>query len=199
MIDRYWEKIFREKGLIYLEKPRVEYSPHDSVNRNRSTYYRLHQKTFDNSLKRYARALREAVIAPTELRFVSPDVGFGLFAADDLPRGAWIGEYTGVIRKAIPAREHNKIDGRYLTDYAFTYPRPLPDGTKLEIDAMLEGNPLRFANHSFKPNASVDHLLFENRWVTFFRARRPIAAGEEICIDYGTEYWTGGFRTLSIT
>ncbi len=196
MIEPYWERIFREMKLIYLEKPRVEYARHDDYNRTRSRYYRMHRQSFERALKRYGRYLAEALIAPLELRYLGEEIGYGLFAREPLKRGAWIGEYTGVIRKAVAAKRHNMVDGHYLTDYAFTYPRPLPDGTVLEVDALREGNPMRFANHSFKPNASVDHLLFDNRWVTFFRARRDIAAGEEIRINYGMDYWTGGFRTL---
>lgn len=198
MIDPYWQRIFDERGLIYLEKPRVEYERHDHYDRTRSRYYRAHRETFERALRRYWRPLSEAWVAPTELRFVNEDVGWGLFARVRIARGAWIGEYTGVIRKAVAAKRTNMVDGHYLTDYAFTYPRPLPDGTVLEVDALKEGNPMRFANHSFRPNASVDHLLFENRWVTFFRARRTIEAGEEIRIDYGMDYWSGGFRTLSL-
>lgn len=198
MIEPYWQKIFTEMGLIYLERPRVEYPAHDACDRSRSRYFRQHRAAFERALKRYGPFLEEAAIASLELRYLGRDIGYGLFARQALKRGAWIGEYTGVIRKAMPAHRHNMVDGHYLTDYAFTYPRPLPNGTVLEIDALREGNPLRFANHSFNPNASVDHLLFENRWVTFFRARRSIAAGEEIRIDYGMEYWTGGFRTLIV-
>lgn len=196
MIEPYWEEIFQRLGLVYLEKPRVAYPDHDRYDRTRSLYYRRHRVHFERLLKRYHRPLREATIAPCELRWVNDDVGWGLFARVRIARGAWIGEYTGVIRKALPARRDNMVDGHYLTDYAFTYPRPLPDGTVLEVDALKEGNPMRFVNHSFRPNASVDHLLYENRWVTFFRARREIQAGEEIRINYGWDYWSGGFRTL---
>jgi len=196
MIEAYWQEVFDRIGLVYLEKPRIAHPDHDKYDRTRSLYYRQHRQTFERALKRYLTPLRKAMVAPTELRFLGDDIGYGLFARVRIPRGGWIGEYTGVIRKAVAANRHNMVDGHYLTDYAITYPRPLPNGTILEVDALKEGNPLRFANHSFKPNASVDHLLFENRWVTFFRARRTIEAGEEIRINYGMDYWTGGFRTL---
>jgi len=196
VIDPYWDVVFRNLNLVYLEIPRINHPTHDKFDRYKSRYYNVHKRTFENSVKRYSRPLRLALVAKTELRKISDEIGYGLFSIEKLPKGAWIGEYTGVIRKVIPAKESNKHNGRFLSDYAFTYPRPLPDGTRLEVDAMCEGNPLRFANHSFRPNASVDHLLFENRWVTFFRARKTIEPGQEILINYGMEYWTGGFRNL---
>jgi uncharacterized protein len=51
----------------------------------------------------------------------------------------------------------------------------------LDDEPLLVTNELRFLNHAADPNAVVDELDV--------RARRPIAAGEEITIDYG-EDWT---------
>jgi SET domain-containing protein len=140
--------------------------------------------------------MAEARIAPCALGHVGEQVGWGLFAAARIPRGGWIGEYTGVIRRAIHATRENMQDGRFLSDYAFAYPRPLPDGTRLEVDALRAGNMLRFVNHARRPNATVNYTLFDNRWVTFFQARREIARGQELTIDYGRDYWSGGLRTL---
>jgi SET domain-containing protein len=122
-------------------------------------------------------------------------VGWGLFAAEPLAEGALVGEYTGVIQENSDAPPEYLVDGHYLSDYSWNYPDELPDGTEFEVNALREGNELRFANHSSTPNMAVDHTLVDGLFVTFFRVVRPVARGEQLTVDYGHEYWEGGFRT----
>jgi hypothetical protein len=101
-----------------------------------------------------------------------------------------------VLQEASDAPPEEKVDGHYLSDYAWNYPDELPDGTEFEVNALREGNELRFANHSSRPNLAVDHTLVDGLFVTFFRVLRPVPRGEQLTVDYGEEYWTGGFRDL---
>lgn len=155
---------------------------------NASFYHKNNRSEFDALLKKYGRRIETGAIGPVEVRASSVH-GYGLFAAAELKEGDWIGEYTGEQRWAMPFSRK--------TDYAWAVPAPtLP---RLEIDARRCGNALRFANHSFDPNAVADHLLYKGNWIIVFYAARPIRANEEIFIDYGEAYWSTPQRELHIS
>ncbi|MGE5155012.1 MAG: SET domain-containing protein [Bdellovibrio bacteriovorus] len=90
----------------------------------------------------------------------SPIHGFGCFARIAFQRGDRIGTYDGT---------EVVEDGTYVL---WVY-----DAEGQVLSAREGRNLLRWLNHSPDPNAEFD--LFE------LFARRPIAAGEEITIDYG--------------
>ena len=99
-----------------------------------------------------------------------------------------------MLQEALDAPPEEKVDGHFLSDYSWNYPDELPDGTEFEICALQEGNELRFVNHSTQANLAVDHTLVDGLFVTFFRVVRPVVRGEQLTVDYGEEYWSGGFR-----
>jgi SET domain-containing protein len=87
--------------------------------------------------------------------------GRGLFAACDIARGEYIGTFHGP-----PARR----DGHYVL---WVYASP----EDAEPVGRSGRNMLRFLNHAALCNAQFDGFDLY--------ARRAIAAGEEITIDYG--------------
>lgn len=101
-----------------------------------------------------------------------PIAGSGLFARQGFASGEFIAEYTGA---RIPTRSADATGSRYL----------------FEVDAewTIEGsdpsNIARYINHSCSPNAEADCI--GGRILIF--ASRAIRPGEEICIDYGSEYF----------
>jgi len=101
--------------------------------------------------------------------------GLGLFACEDIAKGAYIIEYTG---DRISANEANRRGGKYLFDVT----------TDLVIDGKGRENTARYINHSCNPNAEAEHDEDEDR--IFFRARKKINTGEEITCHYGKEYFT---------
>lgn len=56
------------------------------------------------------------------------------------------------------------------------------------------GNWTRFVNHHCNPNLSVGVGMYGHRRAVVFRANRDIAAGEQLCIHYGEDY----FNNLNI-
>ena len=90
----------------------------------------------------------------------SPIHGFGCFARVGLAAGEFIGTYEG---------QEVQEDGVYVL-WVF-------DANGGVLNARKGCNLLRWLNHSDEPNAEFD--CFD------LYARRPIAAGEEITIDYG--------------
>jgi len=187
-------ELFRRLGLIYLERCRVADGRVSDYDWSQSAYYLSNFEEFQTLTARYGEALRQGRTAPLEIRDAGPGIGWGLFASADLAAGDLVGEYTGVVQAASEAPPEQKIDGHYLSDYAWNYPDELPDGTEFEVNALKEGNELRFANHSARPNLAVDHTLVDNFFVTFFRVLHPVVKGDQLTVNYGEEYWSGGFR-----
>lgn len=119
------------------------------------------------------------------------DTGYGLYSKAN-PRVGW----KGIWKK-------DDILGAYLgellsertcnTDYC----HEVSIGPKFEktgapiayIDAEKYGNYVRFCNHSCDHNAVISEARVGKERVLVLRATRLITAGEQICIDYGTDYF----------
>ncbi len=185
---------FTSRGLVYLQHSRVADPRVSTYDWALSPYYAANRAEFEELTARYGEALRKGRLANVDIR-PAGSVGWGLFATEALDVGDLVGEYTGVIQENSEAPPEERVDGHYLSDYAWNYPDELPDGTEFEVNALREGNELRFANHSSDPNMAVDHTLVDGLFVTFFRVVRPVERGEQLTVDYGHEYWEGGFRT----
>jgi len=98
--------------------------------------------------------------------------GLGLFAKVPMKKGDCIIEYVGEV---IDDAEANRRAGRYL----------FQTSKNRHIDGTTRSNTARYINHSCKPNCEVDII----RGRVFVYAKRNIAVGEELCYDYGEEYW----------
>ncbi len=106
------------------------------------------------------------------LRVRRSNTGKGLFAEEDIPKGACVIEYVGKpISEA--AAEHN--NGKYL----FTVAKGKT------IDGNIPSNTARYINHSCRPNCEATG---PSGRVFIFSTKR-IAAGDELCYDYGKEYF----------
>jgi SET domain-containing protein len=100
------------------------------------------------------------------------EIGLGLFATVEIPKGTRIVQYTGTrILKGDTARHK----GRYL----FTL------NNKWTIDGKSRANVARYANHSCRPNAK-SITTTSKIWIV---AKRKIKAGEEITYNYGKNYF----------
>ena len=108
----------------------------------------------------------------TELRYVSPEIGYGIFAIQDSPLGTitWVRDQLDrtfskdEIDRMSEANRENLLKYTYRDkngDYFFCW-----DLT-------------RYVNHSYVPNSMITPLGFE-------LAIRDIKAGDEITNDYGT-------------
>jgi uncharacterized protein len=98
--------------------------------------------------------------------------GLGLFAGNEIPKGACIIEYVG---RTISAAEEYTINSKYLFEIH----------SRRTIDGKPRVNRAGYINHSCRPNAEPE--IRKGR--VFIMAKRKIAAGEEILYDYGKEYW----------
>lgn len=103
--------------------------------------------------------------------------GLGAFATRDLPSEALLGLYEG--RRYTPEQVAQKHWDQQLT-YLFQL-------SNLEmIDGAKGGNATRHLNHSCEPNCeAVEEYDDRGGLVLVFRTLEPVAAGDELFIDYG--------------
>ena len=86
---------------------------------------------------------------PFEKRFVSEEVGFGLFATTDLPRGFVIGEYGGLLRSEAAALALETPDELLADSYRLAYPAvDAANGSSLFVTAKRVGGWARLVNHA---------------------------------------------------
>ena len=106
----------------------------------------------------------------------SPIHGAGVFARRAIAKGEVIGIYEG---RRYPAEHVVET----LTDSEITYLFGLSDGTT--IDGAEGGNATRHLNHSCAPNCEAVEIAGDaDELVLEIRARRSVAAGAELFIDY---------------
>ncbi|MDN3921730.1 SET domain-containing protein [Roseateles violae] len=105
--------------------------------------------------------------------------GFGVFAAEAIAAEAAIGDLTG---EAVSVAEgRRRVQGRrriMLVELS----------ARRAIDATHSSDPMRFTNHSCRPNARI---AVEAGSTVRFYALREIAVGEEITVDYGATHHEG--------
>jgi uncharacterized protein len=101
--------------------------------------------------------------------------GRGVFAVADLPAGEHLVEYGGEI---IPWEVAHERYADSDADEGHTYFFDRGDGTV--IDGGRGGNTSRFINHGCDPNCET----IDDEGRIFIETIRPIAAGEELFIDY---------------
>lgn len=122
-----------------------------------------------------------------EVRKQESAVGKGLFVRKSFKKGFdagdAIGEYVG---ERILEDEYQARVEKYIIEKQFNYFVGVNDG--LYIDAAQKGNWTRFVNNSHEPNAQFEPCVVSGYWRVYLVATEKIRPGEEITIDYGTEY-----------
>lgn len=98
--------------------------------------------------------------------------GLGLFATTPIKREQRLIEYIG---ERISNAEADAKGGKYLFRI----------NSRRVIDGAARTNTARYINHSCRPNAEA----FTDKSRVWIWSKRKIAAGEEITIDYGKEYF----------
>lgn len=104
--------------------------------------------------------------------------GRGAFAGEAMPARRKIGEIRGEAISVSEARRRAKTQQRIMI---------VELSDTRAIDASGSADPLRFTNHSCRPNAV---LRIRQGRVEFY-AMRAIAAGEEITVNYGETHHEG--------
>ena len=180
------EPFFQELGIHFAERTIFSDSC-DLFRETKLTDYaeygkeaKISPETFDE----YSRLIRDGHRAPIYVKWTSDGVGYGVFAAEDLPAGTLIGEYTGVVmpKKMVKNRTWSwkyPIKGRFIESFP----------TDVSLDGGIHGNELRFINHSDDRNTSPVFVHDGRTWVNCYYARKPIPKDHELLVNYGKRYW----------
>lgn len=121
---------------------------------------------------------------PRCLRFRTEQRGYGVKAAERIPKGAFIREFVGeVIDNDEKRRRHeNYVKIGYPPDYFM-----IVDDNRI-IDATMKGNIARFINHSCEPNAELQSWTVDGVKRIGIFSTKTINPEEEITIHYGFLY-----------
>lgn len=104
-------------------------------------------------------------------------IGYGMFAAHQIPADAPVGEYVGkIIKHKILA----DIPSRYLASTNLS-----KDEWTWSIDAEEYGNETRFINHSDDPNCKMWISKDRKKIRVYIYTIRTVEAGEELTTNYG--------------
>lgn len=130
--------------------------------------------------KKYKDLIESSFTPKVSVRWISEEIGYGLFAEEEISENSYVGEYVGEIRKN---NEHGEFN-----HYLYKYPILDSIGRNYVIDATC-GNLLRFANHSFAFNMKHSYAFIAPFYHAIFIAARPIMKGEQLTYSYGKNYW----------
>lgn len=114
--------------------------------------------------------------------WIDSQIGYGLWTNREIPPRAYLGEYTGVLRK-------RHLFGRWQNNYCFIYNIGEARGTSYLIDAEKKGNFTRFINHSETPNLEAASVYHNGCMHIIFYAIQKIPANTQLCYDYGPLFW----------
>lgn len=178
------EQFMAATGIVYLWE--LEFQDEEVLERIRMQCSHALETGFIGKDSRWLGALHAKeigshYIADVSIRWIDETIGYGLYAEKNIKAWEYIGEYTGLVRKL------NWILGN-INEYCFGYPTSAFSYRKHVIDALKQGNEIRYANHSESPNCEAMGVLFGNILHIIVRAIKDIPASTEIVYDYSGSY-----------
>ncbi|RLN67329.1 hypothetical protein BBP00_00001715 [Phytophthora kernoviae] len=130
------------------------------------------------------RAIKRRELKSVHVKYI-PGPGFGLIAKEEIRAGEFIIEYVGEViddeeceRRMIKYRDNGEINF-YMMELE----------KNIVIDAKYRSNESRFINHSCDPNSVTQKWNVDGMQRIGIFARRNIAPGEEITIDYNFSHF----------
>lgn len=178
------EKIFQSVGCKYSNIMVIDPEV-DMILAQDSVYFHDNQDLIVSLSQRYQQDVIKQKLAPMYLKFVSPIVGYGIFAAVPIKEGDFIGVYAGKLRNL----HWNEPDFKEDVDYAWYYTIQNNKNEYMIVDGKYEGNELRFINHANDPNTKRIDIIVENRFYVCYIACKDIKQDEELTVSYGNGYW----------
>lgn len=138
----------------------------------------------------FYKEISDGFMPPVSIRWINDQIGYGVFAEKDIPTGAYIGEYTGTIRKRRRRADRSN-------DYCFEYTIGDWIYNPFIIDAKDQGNFTRYINHSQVPNLDSLSIFADEVMHIVLVANQPIKKGAELCYHYGDTFWKKRSKNLS--
>lgn len=130
----------------------------------------------------YGQEIRAGYTPDLTICWLNEALGFGVITNVDLPKRAYIGEYTGIVRRRKFFEDHKN-------GYCFVYGTPDIISSPFVIDAQPKGNYTRFINHSDSPNLEPAAVYCDGLLHIILYTIKPIAKGTQLTYDYGEDYW----------
>ena len=128
---------------------------------------------------------KKAMALPREnfyyIRWINRYLGYGIYAAMDIPANTYIGEYTGIVE------QKNNRKNRF-NDYVFSYDL-CGKASRWSIDAKSVGNFTRFLNHSDTPNLTSRWVINDGITHIILFSNKFIPKGTQMTYCYGPLYW----------
>lgn len=118
---------------------------------------------------------------PIYISWIGKELGYGIFASENLPKNYWLGEYTGIVCKRSIFFKHNYYCMAYLREHTM-FPKFCIDGQEM-------GNFTRLINHSYEPNCKLQTIYGKDLPHMGFITLKEIKKGEQITFNYGKQYW----------
>ncbi|MEI7670403.1 MAG: SET domain-containing protein-lysine N-methyltransferase [Pseudomonadota bacterium] len=165
---------------------KIDFSQFSEIKSRQTEFYKADRKNIETLSKKYEKDVIEKKLAPMYLKWISPEVGYGIYAITDIATGDFIGVYAGDLRAVRGL--HDKVPDD--VDYAWYYSIDTHDGKKLIIDGKYCGNELRFINHANQPNTKRIDVIVGDRFYVCYVAQQPISKDTQLTVSYGDGYWT---------
>ncbi len=179
------ELLFENVGCKYSNKMVID--PEVAmISAYESQYFKDNQDSITSLSEKYKKDIENQILAPMYLKYVSPVIGYGIFAAHPIKSGDFIGVYAGKLRNIHWDDQDFKED----VDYAWYYTIPNKQDQNMIVDGKHEGNELRFINHANDPNTKRIDIIVNDKFYVCYVACRDIAKNEELTVSYGTGYWS---------
>ena len=182
---RQKKKLFSCVGCEYFNGMEIDVLDFDLIQAAKTSHYRESSDMFKKLAKKYSFQVLHFDLAPMYLKWISSDIGYGVFAKQNISKDDFVGVYAGELRLMRGVHDPVPED----VDYAWYYPINAPDGTRLLVDGKLKGNELRFINHDEHPNTKCIDVLANGRFYMCYIATKNIAKNTQITISYGDGYW----------
>lgn len=182
--QRQKRHLFKSVGCQLTDEMLIK-KPKIMQNIYSTSYYKTNKEGLNAWSEKYGCCVCTKKSAPMYLKYVSPVVGYGVFAAAPLKKGDFIGMYSGELRCWCDGKKNEPDD----VDYAWFYPTNAVNGKRIVVDAKFKGNELRFINHASCQNTRRIYVIVDGILYICYIAGRDIYKDEQLTVDYGAEYW----------
>lgn len=168
----------REKAILFAAC-NVQYTPklvHSSANQP-------HQEKYYHTIQcdEFVDKIKQNFIAPVVIKLVNQHVGYGVFAKTDIPKGSFVGEFTGEFKKAEECATSVYFVNCFIPNTKANY----------VIDASYFGNEMRFINDGQEHSNCCGANVLGDDCMThmIIVAAKNIQYGQQLTMPYHNDYW----------
>lgn len=175
---------FEDLGVRYLKTPEfISHEGNENHQTKKSSYYHEKGYNMDEHAARWYDLIKTGATVPLYVAFINKKIGYGTFAETNINEGEYIGIYTGKVYHRQKLERMSRHQAKLTGAYSWTLPEPFI------VDALKDGNELRFVNHNDEANVKSKYIPVDDKWYLVYVAAKPIAKDEQLLVNYGPNYW----------